>query len=184
MTSLVSPVTRHFRAANAHGRWWITVHGTIVSVHFNKDLAVLPVLRHADHGIIDRTVPVRVEIPHDISDRLGRLAVAFVMGIAILIHQNKRSAVEQVSTIQISGRARSWIMYLGSDQSAPHDALQGHILNISDIRYKPGKYIVKIRNLLSHRHSGGACSTAKKRMLVVFFVKKQSIFLTIVLFLF
>jgi len=42
---------------------------------------------------------VRVEIPHDISDRLGRLAVALVMGIAVLIHRIKDPPLNRFQAI-------------------------------------------------------------------------------------
>ena len=51
-----------------HGRCWITVHGTVVPVHFNQGFPVFPVLGHPNHGIIDRGISVGVEITHDIPD--------------------------------------------------------------------------------------------------------------------
>ena len=42
---------------------------------------------------------MRVEIPHDISDGLGRLAVALVKGIAVLVHRIKNPTLHGLQSV-------------------------------------------------------------------------------------
>ena len=90
---------RQPRLSITHSRWWIPVHRTVVPVHLNENLTVFPVLRHANHGIVDGAVTVRVEISHDVPDRLGRFAVALVKGVAVLVHGIKNTALNRLQAI-------------------------------------------------------------------------------------
>ena len=40
-----------------------------------------------------------VEIPHDISDRFGRLAVALVKGVAVFVHRIKNPTLHGLESV-------------------------------------------------------------------------------------
>ena len=132
--NILQKIASHLRQAClsiTHRCWWITVHGTIVPVHLNENLTVFPVLRHADHGIVDGAVTVGVEIPHDVPDRLGRLTVAFVKGVAVLVHGIKNTALNRLQTIANVRQGPLLNDVFGvATKALSHDVLKGHVLNV------------------------------------------------------
>ena len=122
---------RQTRLGITHSRRRISVHRTVITMHFNQNLTVFPVLRHTNHGIIDRRITVWVEIPHDVPDRLGRLAVALVKGIAILIHRIKNTTLNRLQAITNIWQSPVLNNVLGvATKALSHDVLKGHILNV------------------------------------------------------
>ena len=81
-----------------------------------------------------------VEIPHDITDRLGRLAVALVKGIAILIHRIKNTTLHRLQAITNVWQGSVLNNILGvATKALSHDVLQGHVLNVRHIGYRARK---------------------------------------------
>ena len=68
-------------------------------MHFYQWFTKLPVLTKANEGLINRTVPVGVKVPHDITDGLGGLPKALVIGIAILIHRVQDPPLNRLEAI-------------------------------------------------------------------------------------
>ena len=100
-------------------------------MHLDENLAVFPILRHANHGIIDGAVTVGVEIPHDVPDRLGRLTIALVKGIAVLIHGIKNTALHRLQAIANVRQGPLLNDVFGvATKTLSHDVLKGHVLNV------------------------------------------------------
>ena len=132
---ILQKIASHLRQAClsiTHSRWWITVHGTIVPVHLNENLTIFPVLRHANHGIVDGAVTVGVEVPHDVPDWLGWLAVALVKGVAVLVHGIKNTALHRLQAISNVRQGPLLNDVFGvATKALSHDVLKGHVLNVT-----------------------------------------------------
>ena len=75
---------------------------------------------------------MRVEIPHDISDRLCRLAVALVKGIAVLVHRIKNPTLHGLESVTNIGQGPLLNDVFGvAPKTLSHDVLQGHVLNVT-----------------------------------------------------
>ena len=90
-----------------------------------------------------------VEIPHDVPDRLGRLAVALVKGISILIHRIKNTALNRLQAITNIWQSPVLNDVFGvATKALSHDVLEGHVLDITHIGYKARKMQSENRKLL------------------------------------
>ncbi len=65
---------REARFGVPHGRGRIAIDGTEVSLPVDQRVAHREILRHADQGVVDRGVAVRVVFTHDVADDPGALA--------------------------------------------------------------------------------------------------------------
>ena len=63
-----------------HGRRRVAIHGTEVALTINERVAHGEILRHADQGVVDRGVAVRVQLTHDVADHARGFLGGPVMG--------------------------------------------------------------------------------------------------------
>ena len=59
----------------AHGRRRIAVHRAEIALAVDQRQAHGEILRHADHGVVDRRVAMGMILAHDVADRAGRFAL-------------------------------------------------------------------------------------------------------------
>ena len=83
----------------AHGGGGIAVHRAEVALAVQQFQAHRKGLRHADQGIIDRAVAVRVVFAHGVADRAGRFAVRLVVGVGRLMHRKQDAAVDRFQAV-------------------------------------------------------------------------------------
>ena len=68
-------------------------------MHINQWQSYLPVLGHADHGIIDGGIAMRMIITNDKTDRFGRFAVGMIPRIAVMIHGIQDSSLYRLESV-------------------------------------------------------------------------------------
>ena len=82
-----------------HGRGRIAVDGTEVALAVDQRVAHRERLSHADQGVVDRGVAVRVQLTHDVADYAGGLLGGPVMVQAHFLHHKKDAAVHRLEAV-------------------------------------------------------------------------------------
>ncbi len=77
----------------------ISVNGTEVALAVDQGVAHGEVLGHADGGVVDRLVPMRVVLTHDITDDPRRFFVGSRGGAATLPHAIKNPPVHRFQSV-------------------------------------------------------------------------------------
>ena len=90
---------RHARFGVAHRRRRVAIDAAEVALAIDERVAQREVLRHADHGFVDRPVAVRVVPAHDIADDAGRLAVARARARAAIEHAPEDLALHRLEAV-------------------------------------------------------------------------------------
>ena len=88
----------------AHGRRRVAVHRAVVALPVQQGQAHGEVLRHAHHGVVDRSVAVGVVLAHDVADHAGRLAVGLVPVVAVLVHRVEDAAMHRLEAVAHVGQ--------------------------------------------------------------------------------
>ncbi len=83
----------------AHRRRGVAVDGAEIALPVDQRHAQAERLRHADHGVVDRRVAVRVVLAHHLADDAGGLAVRLVVGEAALVHAVQDAAVHRLQPV-------------------------------------------------------------------------------------
>ena len=83
----------------AHRRWRIAVDRAEIALAVNQHRAHRPVLRHTHHGIIDRTVAVRMVFTHHIRNRTGGLHIFTVPVVAALMGRIENAPVHGLQPV-------------------------------------------------------------------------------------
>ncbi len=99
----------------AHRRRVIAVDRAEIALPVDQRQAHGEALRHADHGVVDRGVAVRVVFTHHVADDAGRFAVGLVRGVAGLVHPVQDAPVHRLQPVA------------GVRQRARHDHAHGVI---------------------------------------------------------
>ena len=92
-----------------HGGSGVAIHGTEIALAIDKQIAQAERLRHAHHGVVHRTVAVRVVFTDDVTNDTGRLLVRLVPVVAEFVHGEQDAPMHRLQTV-----AGVW-------QGAPHD---------------------------------------------------------------
>src|SRR5690606_31909314 len=87
------------RLSIAHRRRRIAVDRAEIALPVDERHAHRPVLRHADQGVIDRGVAMRVIFTHHVRDRTGRLHVLSVPVVAALMRRIEDAAMHGLEAI-------------------------------------------------------------------------------------
>jgi hypothetical protein len=103
---------REPRLGVAHGRGRIAVDRTEVALAIDEDGPHVEGLSHADEGVVDRGVAVRVVLTHDVADDAGALSEGTTGVQAELVHREEHAPVGGLEAVADVG------------QSAPDD--DGH----------------------------------------------------------
>ena len=90
-----------------HRRGRIAIDGTEISLAIDQRIAHGEILRHADQGIVDRRVAVRVEFAEDFADDLGALAGGPVGREAHFAHAEKNAAMDGLEAVANVGKGAS-----------------------------------------------------------------------------
>ena len=93
----------------AHRRRVVAVDRAEIALAVDQRQAHGEVLRHADHGVVDRGVAVRVVFTHDVADDAGRLAVRLVRRVAGFVHPYRMRRCTGFRPSRASGSARATI---------------------------------------------------------------------------
>ena len=83
----------------SHGRRAVVAAGTEVALAVDERVAHGPRLGHADHGVVDRGVAVRVVVAHGVRDGLGGLHVATFGAVAVVVHGVEDAAVDGLQAV-------------------------------------------------------------------------------------
>ena len=81
------------------GRGRVSVYGTEVSVAVHQHVAHGKILGKADHGVVDRYVPMRMVTPQHGAHRIGALAVRFFRPQGIFIHGIEDTPVHRLQAV-------------------------------------------------------------------------------------
>ena len=97
----------HARFGVAHGGSIIAVDIAEIALPVDKPVAHREFLRQPDHRIIDRRIPMRVELAHDISDNAGRFLETLTRVQPQLAHREQQAAMHRLQAVtDIGKRAR------------------------------------------------------------------------------
>ena len=96
-----------------HGRGRIAVHRAVVSLPVDQRIAHRKRLRHADQGVVNRRVAVRMELTHDVADHAGGLLRRAVKMQPHLVHHVENAPMHRLQTVADvrqarAPRSRSW----------------------------------------------------------------------------
>ena len=83
----------------AHGRRRVAVHAAEIALAVDQRHAQREGLRHADHGVVDRGVAVRVVLTHHVADHAGGFAVRLVRGVAAFLHGVEDAPVHRLQPV-------------------------------------------------------------------------------------
>ncbi len=98
-----------------HGRGRIAVHGAVISLPVDQRIAHRKRLRHADQGVVNRRVAVRMELTHDVADHAGGLLRGAVIMQPHLVHHVENPPMHGLQPVA------------DVRQRAPHDHAHGVI---------------------------------------------------------
>ncbi len=90
---------RHAHLGVSHGGGVVAVHGTEVALAVDQHVAQRERLRHADDGVVDRRVAMRMVLTDHVTDHAGRLLVRFVPGIAQFVHREQYAAMDRLQAV-------------------------------------------------------------------------------------
>jgi hypothetical protein len=83
----------------AHGSGGVAVDGAEVALPVHQHIAQGEGLGHADDGVVDRGIAVRVIFTDDVADDTGRLLVGLVPVVAELVHGEKHAPVHGLEAV-------------------------------------------------------------------------------------
>jgi hypothetical protein len=83
----------------AHGRRRVAVHAAEVALAIDQRQPHREVLRHADHGVVDRRIAVRVVLTHHVADDAGGLLVGLRAVVAAILHGVQDAAVDRLEAV-------------------------------------------------------------------------------------
>ena len=89
----------HPRFGVAHRSWWIIVDGSEIPLTIDQRQAHREWLRHPHQGVINRAVPVWVEVPHHGPDNVRRLLVGLIRRVSVDLHCIENAAVNRLQAI-------------------------------------------------------------------------------------
>ena len=92
------------RLGVAHGRRRIAVDRAEIALPLDERRAQRPVLRHADQGVVDRGIAVRMVLTHHLTHDTGRLAVRSVEGQAHAVHRVEDAPVHRLQSVAHIGK--------------------------------------------------------------------------------
>ncbi|MNW46383.1 hypothetical protein D3C74_236760 [compost metagenome] len=70
-----------------------------VAVAVDQRMTHFPRLRHPHHTLVNRRVPVRMIVPHDVPDGFGRLPVRLVRRIAGIVHRVQNPPLHRLQPV-------------------------------------------------------------------------------------
>ena len=82
-----------------HGRGRIAVDGAEISLPVDQRIAHRKRLRHADQGVVNRRVAVRMELTHHVADDAGGLLRGAVKVQPHLVHHVENAAMHGLQTV-------------------------------------------------------------------------------------
>ena len=83
----------------AHGGGVVTVNRTKVTLPIHQHVAQGKILRHANNGVIDRAVAVRVVFANDVTHDARRLLIWTIPVIVQLVHREQHAAVNRLQAV-------------------------------------------------------------------------------------
>ena len=89
----------HAHLGVAHGRRGIAVDRAEIALAVEQRQAQGEVLRHADKGVVDRLIAVRVVLTDDVADHAGRLAVGLVPVVPVFVHRIEDAPVDGLKAV-------------------------------------------------------------------------------------
>ncbi len=119
----------------AHRRRGVAVDGAEIALAVDQRHAQAERLRHADHGVVDRGVAVRVVLAHHLADDAGGLAVRLVVGEAALVHGIQDAAVHGLQPVpRVRQRAADDHRHGVVEVGAAHLLLEHHRMQVGSSR--------------------------------------------------
>ena len=95
---------RKARLGVPHGRGRVAVDGAEVALAVDQRVAHAEILGHADQGVVDGRVAVRVVLAEDFADDLGALAGGPVEVQAHLVHAEEDAAMDGLQAVADIGQ--------------------------------------------------------------------------------
>ena len=83
----------------AHRRRRIAVHRSEIALPLDQRRPHREVLRHTDHGVINRRVAVGMIFTHDIADRAGRFTEPAIPIVSGLLHPVQNTAMDRLQAV-------------------------------------------------------------------------------------
>ncbi|MCY1225950.1 hypothetical protein D9M72_381630 [compost metagenome] len=96
-----------FRQADfgiSHGRGVIAVDRTEIALAVDQHVAQREILRHADDGVVDSGIAVRVVLTDHVTDDTGRLLVRPVPVVVELVHRVQHAPVHRFQAVPHIGK--------------------------------------------------------------------------------
>ncbi len=88
-----------------HGRRTVTIERSKIAVAIHQRSTKREALSHANHGVIDGGVPVRMVLPHHLTDDSGTLAESGVrIQVQIRVHRIEDAPLNRFQTISNIGQ--------------------------------------------------------------------------------
>ena len=103
-SSSVGGDARQARFGVPHGRGRIAIDRAEISLPVDQRIAHRKRLRHADQGVVNRRVAVRMELTHDVADDAGGLLGGAVKVQPHLVHHVKNAAMHRLQTVADVGQ--------------------------------------------------------------------------------
>ena len=88
----------------AVGRRGVAIHGAEIPLAVNQRVAHVEALRHADQGVVNGRVAVRVVFLDDLANHARALDVALVGGVALLVHRVENAAMHGLQAVAHVGQ--------------------------------------------------------------------------------
>jgi hypothetical protein len=82
-----------------HGGRGVAIHRAEIALAVDQRDAEREALRHADHGIVNRAVAMRVILTHDVADHAGGFLVRLVGREAVLVHREQDAAMHRLQAV-------------------------------------------------------------------------------------
>ena len=95
---------RHLALGVPRGRGRVVARGPEVALAETEGVAQAPVLDEADEGVVDRGVPVRVELRHHVADDAGALAERAVGPVSAVVHRIHDPTVHRLQAVADLGQ--------------------------------------------------------------------------------
>ena len=95
---------RQARLGVALGRRRVAVHRAEIALAVDQRQAHREILRHADHGVVDRLVAMGMVLTHDLADDARRFAIGAVPVVAAVLHGVEDAAVHRLQPVAHVGQ--------------------------------------------------------------------------------
>ena len=127
------------RLGVAHRRRRVAVHRSEIALPVDQRQAHGEVLRHADHGVVDRAVAVRMVFTHHVTDDTRRFLVGLVAVVAAFLHRIKDAAMYRFQAVtNVGERAADDHAHRVIEIAAPHLLFDGDRRNVGWRRCQVG----------------------------------------------